>query len=164
MSVRLLGFSSRVRKPHWGLAAAVLAAGAALAGCGHTGARPASAAAAPAGRPADPAPAASMPMTAPMPSGEAATAPAAAPVAASAVTIDNFAFSPKAITVKVGTTVTWTNRDEEPHTVTAEDGSFRSGTLAGNSNTFSHAFTAPGSFTYHCSIHPYMTGTVEVTR
>src|SRR5216683_3243917 len=89
---------------------------------------------------------------------------AAAPVATSAVTIDNFAFSPSAITVKVGTTVTWTNRDEEPHTVTAADGSFKSGTLAGNTNTFAHTFTTVGSITYHCTIHPYMTGTVEVTR
>lgn len=135
--MRRLGFPSHALKSRWLLVSVVSAAGAALAGCGHSGS-PASAA--------------------------TPAAPTAAPVATSAVTIDNFAFSPKAVTVKVGTTVTWSNRDEEPHTVTAEDGSFKSGTLAGNSNTFSHTFSAPGTFTYHCSIHPYMTGTVEVTR
>lgn len=160
MPVRMLGLPSRARRSRWALVVAVTAAGAALAGCGHSATRPAGAAAAP---PSSlPMPASSMPM--PETPAGATPAPDAAPVATSAVTIDNFAFSPKAITVKVGTTVTWTNRDEEPHTVSAEDGSFHSGTLAGNSNTFSHTFSAPGSFTYHCAIHPYMTGTVEVTR
>ena len=149
MPVRQLGFPSRALKSRWVLAVTVTAAGAALAGCGHGPARPAGASAAPA-----------TPSSAPMPASTAA----AAPVATSAVTIDNFAFSPSAITVKVGTTVTWTNRDEEPHTVTAADGSFKSGTLAGNNNTFTHTFTTVGSITYHCTIHPYMTGTVEVTR
>src|SRR5690242_3478262 len=95
--------------------------------------------------------------------GLSVTAPAA-PVRGNQVTIDGFAFEPASLTVTAGTTVTWTNRDEEPHTVAASDGSFHSGTLAGNNNTFSHTFSAPGSFTYHCAIHPYMAGTVEVTR
>jgi plastocyanin len=158
MPVHPLGFPSRALKPRWQLVLAVTAAGAALAGCGRGTATPAGAQPAPVSIPPS-----AMPMA--MPSGgTAATAPTAAPVATSAVTIDNFAFAPKAVTVKVGSTVTWTNRDEEPHTVRAEDGSFKSGTLAGNNTTFSHMFTAPGTFTYHCSIHPYMTGTVEVTR
>ena len=162
MPVRTLGFPSRALKSRSALVVAVTAAGAALAGCGHSATG--TAGAAPADRSAAPAPPSSMAMPASDPAAASAAAPAAAPVAASAVTIDNFAFSPKAITVKAGTTVTWTNRDEEPHTVTGEDGSFKSGTLAGNSNTFTHTFTAAGMFTYHCSIHPYMTGTVEVTR
>jgi plastocyanin len=155
MPVPTLGFPSRAVKPRWTLVLAVSAAGAALAGCGHSSASPTAAPLT-----------STMPMPMPMPmlSGEQAAAPVAAPVATSAVTIDNFAFSPKAVTVKVGTTVSWTNRDEEPHTVAAEDGSFKSATLAGNTNTFSHTFTAPGTFTYHCTIHPYMSGTVEVTR
>jgi plastocyanin len=95
--------------------------------------------------------------------GSAPAAPEAAPVATSAVTVENFAFSPAAITVKAGTTVTWTNRDEEPHSVVSSDEPMRSPTLAGQSNTFSHTFTRPGRYAYNCGIHPYMHGTVEVT-
>jgi plastocyanin len=93
----------------------------------------------------------------------AAAAPAA-PAATSAITIDNFSFSPAAITVKAGTTVTWTNRDEEPHSVVSSEEPMRSPTLAGNANTFSHTFAKPGTYHYNCGIHPFMQGTVEVTR
>ena len=79
------------------------------------------------------------------------------------VTIDNFAFAPATLTVKVGSTVTWTNKDEEPHTVAASDGSFHSPGL-GTGATFSHAFSTPGKFDYVCSIHPSMHGTVVVTQ
>jgi len=82
--------------------------------------------------------------------------------AASAVSIDNFTFAPQALTVKPGTTVTWTNRDEEPHTVAASDGSFHSPGM-GTGATFSHTFSSPGKFDYVCSIHPMMRGTVVVT-
>jgi plastocyanin len=95
-----------------------------------------------------------------------AAPPAAAdatPVATSAVTIENFAFSPAAITVKAGTTVTWTNRDEEPHSVASSDEPMRSPTLAGQNITFSHTFAKPGRYTYNCGIPPFMHGTVEVT-
>jgi plastocyanin len=58
--------------------------------------------------------------------------------------------------------VTWTNLDSmAPHTVTADDGSWGSGTL-GQGATYSHVFTSPGTYTYHCAVHPYMTGTVVV--
>ncbi|WP_433565917.1 cupredoxin domain-containing protein [Nocardia sp. CA-151230] len=87
----------------------------------------------------------------------------AAPAGPNAVTIDNFAFGPSSLTVKVGTTVTWTNRDEEPHTVVADDGSFRSPTL-GNNATYTFTFSKAGSFAYVCSIHPFMHATVVVTR
>jgi plastocyanin len=103
----------------------------------------------------------------PTPAGAAPTAapPAAAsgaPAAgASAVTIAGFAFAPATITVSVGTTVTWTNNDSTGHTVTADDGSFASGTLAPGA-TFSQAFTTAGTFAYHCSIHSSMQGTVTV--
>jgi plastocyanin len=93
----------------------------------------------------------------------AAASPAPAPVATSAVTIDNFAFQPGAITVKAGTTVTWTNTDEEPHSVVSADEPMHSPTLAGPTNTFTHAFTKPGTYAYNCGIHPFMHGTVEVT-
>ena len=103
-----------------------------------------------------------------MPMGAAAApAPAdaatATPVATNAITIDNFAFAPMAITVKAGTTVTWTNHDEEPHSVVSSDEPMRSPTLAGPNNTVTHTFTKPGRYNFNCGIHPFMHGTVEVT-
>jgi plastocyanin len=91
-----------------------------------------------------------------------ATAPAA-PVAGDAVSIDNFAFVPATLTVRVGSTVTWTNHDEEPHTVAASDGSFHSPGM-GSQGTYSHTFPTAGKFDYICSIHPYMHATVVVTQ
>lgn len=85
-----------------------------------------------------------------------------APVPGTAVSIDNFAFAPATLTVHRGDTVTWTNHDEEPHTVAAGDGSFRSPGMDSNA-TFSFTFTNPGSYDYICSIHPSMHGTVVVT-
>jgi len=87
---------------------------------------------------------------------------ASAPVAGTAVAIQNFAFAPATLTVKVGTTVTWTNRDEEPHTVTAQNGTFRSPGM-GTGATYSYTFTRAGSVDYLCTIHPFMHGTVVVT-
>ncbi|WP_084515306.1 cupredoxin domain-containing protein [Nocardia acidivorans] len=90
------------------------------------------------------------------------TASAGAPAGPNAVTIDNFAFAPASLTVPVGTTVTWTNRDEEPHDIAAGDGGFHSPNLgAGARYTFT--FSKAGTFTYVCSIHPFMHGTVVVT-
>jgi plastocyanin len=89
------------------------------------------------------------------------TAPAA-PVSGDQVNIDSFAFAPATLTVHAGTTVTWTNHDEEPHTVAANDGSFHSPGM-GTGATFSHTFAAAGTFEYVCSIHPMMHGTVVVT-
>ncbi len=90
------------------------------------------------------------------------TAPSA-PMSGNQVNIDGFAFAPANLTVPVGTTVTWTNRDEEPHTVAASDGSFHSPGM-GTGATFTHTFTDAGTFDYVCSIHPMMRGTVVVTR
>lgn len=75
------------------------------------------------------------------------------------VTIQNFAFNPSSLTVPVGTTVIWTNQDTAPHTITADI--FKSNTLQPG-DSFSHTFNQAGSFSYHCSIHPFMTGTVTV--
>ncbi|MCV7217488.1 cupredoxin family copper-binding protein [Mycobacterium crocinum] len=86
---------------------------------------------------------------------------AAPPVAGTAVNITNFAFAPATLTVKVGETVTWTNKDEEPHNVVANDGSFRSPGMDSNA-TYSYTFTKAGSFDYICGIHPFMHGTVVV--
>lgn len=94
------------------------------------------------------------------------TSPVSAPAAPASddqVNIDGFAFAPATLTVSVGTTVTWTNRDEEPHTVAATDGSFHSPGM-GTGATFRHTFTDAGTFDYVCSIHPMMRGTVVVTR
>ncbi|BBY04408.1 cupredoxin domain-containing protein [Mycobacterium seoulense] len=98
-----------------------------------------------------------------VPTGSTSVTAPAAPVGGDQVTIDGFAFAPATLTVAAGTTVTWTNRDEEPHTVAASDGSFHSPGM-GTGATFTHTFTDPGTFDYVCSIHPMMRGTVVVTR
>jgi plastocyanin len=77
------------------------------------------------------------------------------------VKIDNFTFGPAALTVMVGTTITWTNRDDIPHTVVSTDKVFKSKVLD-TDETFSFTFSTPGTFPYFCSIHPKMTGTVVV--
>lgn len=77
------------------------------------------------------------------------------------VKIDNFSFVPANITVKAGTTVRWTNRDDIPHTVTADDKSFKSKVLD-TDEQFTYTFTKPGTYPYFCSIHPKMTGSVVV--
>jgi plastocyanin len=87
----------------------------------------------------------------------------AAPAAGNAVSIDNFAFVPATLTVPAGSTVTWTNHDEEPHTVAASDGSFHSPGM-GAQGTYSHTFPTAGKFDYVCSIHPFMHATVVVTQ
>jgi len=77
------------------------------------------------------------------------------------VTIDNFSFGPSELTVKTGTTLTWTNRDDIPHTVVATDKGFKSKVLDTNEQ-FSFTFSTPGTYPYFCSIHPKMTGKVVV--
>jgi amicyanin len=77
------------------------------------------------------------------------------------VKIDNFSFGPAALTVAVGTTVTWTNRDDIPHTVVSDDKAFKSKVLD-TDEKFSFTFTKPGTYGYFCSIHPKMTGKVVV--
>jgi plastocyanin len=99
----------------------------------------------------------------PMPGTASVTGSPPAAVAGDQVIIDNFAFSPATLTVKAGSTVRWTNKDEEPHTVAATDGSFHSPGM-GTGATYSHSFPTPGNFEYVCSIHPSMHGTVVVTQ
>lgn len=79
----------------------------------------------------------------------------------SAVAIDNFAFGPQALTVAAGSTVTWTNNDDIPHTVRAVDGSFHSKPMD-SADSYSFTFTKPGVYSYFCSIHPKMVGKVIV--
>jgi len=77
------------------------------------------------------------------------------------VKIDNFSFGPETLTIPVGTTVTWTNRDDIPHTVVSTDGVFKSKVLD-TDEKFSFTFSKAGTFPYFCSIHPKMTGKVVV--
>jgi plastocyanin len=77
------------------------------------------------------------------------------------VTIDNFSFTPQTLTVPVGSTVTWTNHDDIPHTVVSTDGVFKS-KVRDTDEKFSHTFTKAGTFPYFCSVHPKMTGQIVV--
>ncbi|TYB44117.1 cupredoxin domain-containing protein [Actinomadura chibensis] len=109
--------------------------------------------------PASTAPSKSAPMPGmPMPSGSSAPA---APVAGNAVSIKGFAFVPATLTVHAGATVTWTNDDEEPHTVTSGTGPLRSPAMDAKA-TYRHRFARPGRYDYICTIHPFMHGTVVV--
>jgi plastocyanin len=81
--------------------------------------------------------------------------------AAVEVKIDNFSFGPQAPTIAVGTAVTWTNRDDIPHTVVSTDGVFKSKVLD-TDEKFSYTFDKTGTFAYFCSIHPKMTGKIVV--
>jgi plastocyanin len=97
---------------------------------------------------------------APKPWGAVAEAAAARTVT---VKIANFEFNPGVTTVPAGTAVTWTNDDDDAHSVVADNKSFRSSPLdTGDSYTFT--FTMPGAYAYHCSLHPQMVGKVVVTR
>jgi plastocyanin len=90
-----------------------------------------------------------------------AKAEQAAPASSAEVKIDNFSFGPATLTVAVGTTVTWTNRDDIPHTVVSDDKVFKSKVLD-TDEKFSFTFTKPGTYPYFCSVHPKMTGKVVV--
>lgn len=80
---------------------------------------------------------------------------------ATEVKIDNFVFAPNPVTVPAGTTIRWTNRDDIPHNVVAEDKSFKSKVMD-TDESFTYTFYKPGTYTYFCSIHPRMTGKVVV--
>jgi plastocyanin len=84
-----------------------------------------------------------------------------ASAAAAEVKIDNFSFGPQTITVPVGATVVWTNRDDIPHTSVSTEGVFKSKVMD-TDEKFSYTFTKAGTYPYFCSIHPKMTGQVVV--
>ena len=86
---------------------------------------------------------------------------ASAHVAETEVKIDNFAFAPQRVTVKAGTTVTWINDDDIPHTVASSAKLFKSNALD-TKDKFSFTFTTAGAYEYFCSLHPHMTGTIVV--
>ena len=83
------------------------------------------------------------------------------PSTANQVMVENFSFQPGTLTVKAGTTVTWVNHDDEPHTVNENNKTFKSGTLDTDAK-FSYKFTSPGTYNYFCSLHPRMTGQIVV--
>ncbi|HEX2330883.1 MAG TPA: cupredoxin family copper-binding protein [Candidatus Angelobacter sp.] len=77
------------------------------------------------------------------------------------VKIDNFSFNPPTLKVKAGTTVQWTNRDDLPHNVVAEEKAFRSKAMD-TDEQFSFTFDKPGTYAYFCGLHPKMKGTITV--
>jgi len=91
---------------------------------------------------------------------------AAAPVAPARATvqvaIQNFAFSPQMITIAPGTTVTWTQKDTAPHTVTSDTGAWTASATLSTGQTFSYTFTKTGTYPYHCAVHPTMIASVIV--
>lgn len=88
-----------------------------------------------------------------------AQSPAAA---AAAVGIDNFTFNPQTVTVKAGTTVTWTNKDDIPHGIAVTNNAFKRSQALDTDDSFSFTFATPGTYQYFCYIHPHMTGTIVV--
>ena len=87
------------------------------------------------------------------------TKPGSTQLGPNEVLIQGYAFTPGSITVTANTTITWTNKDGVPHTVTSDSGAFDSGTINTN-GTYSHTFTSAGTYHYHCTVHPAMTATV----
>ena len=80
------------------------------------------------------------------------------------IEIKDFAFNPQTITVKSGQTITWINRDEEPHTIVSVEKQFKKSSALDTDQTFTITTGAPGTYTYFCSVHPKMTGTIVVTK
>ena len=137
---------SAVSNRHPLVAATVLTVVAVISGCS--------------GNPSDSAPATAMP--APAAGGSAPAAGGSAPAAGgSTVEIKDFMFAPAKLTVTAGTSVSWKFDDSTQHTVTADDNSFMSAAM-GDGQTYMHTFDTKGTLTYHCSIHPFMKGSVEV--
>jgi len=102
------------------------------------------------------------PTTVPVPAATPAPTPAQA-VGTVDVHIINFKFTPATLTIKAGTTVTWTNKDAIGHTVNFHANGINSPSVLNQGDRFSHAFTTPGTYAYICDIHPFMHGTVVVT-
>ncbi len=80
------------------------------------------------------------------------------------IEIKDFNFSPKTITVKSGEKITWINRDEEPHTVVSVEKQFKKSSALDTDQEFTITAGAPGTYTYFCSVHPKMTGTIVVEK
>lgn len=82
----------------------------------------------------------------------------------STVSIDNFSFGPQALTVKAGTTVTWTNKDDIPHGIGATNNAFPKSKALDTDDSYSFIFTTPGTYQYFCYLHPKMVGSIVVEQ
>ena len=78
------------------------------------------------------------------------------------VSIDNFSFGPQTLTVKAGTTVTWTNRDDIPHGIASSNNAFKKSGALDTDDSYSFTFTTPGTYQYFCYLHPHMVGSIVV--
>ncbi|HYQ07866.1 MAG TPA: cupredoxin family copper-binding protein [Xanthobacteraceae bacterium] len=81
---------------------------------------------------------------------------------ADALSIDNFTFTPQTLTVKAGTTVTWTNKDDIPHGIASDNNAFKRSPALDTDDSYSFTFTTPGTYQYFCYVHPFMKGTIVV--
>src|SRR6266481_8424362 len=80
------------------------------------------------------------------------------------IEIKDFAFNPQTITVKSGEKITWINRDDEPHTIVSVEKQFKKSSALDTDQVFNITAGAPGTYTYYCSVHPKMTGTIVVEK
>ena len=92
----------------------------------------------------------------------AGVGPAGAEGPASAISIDNFSFTPATLTVKAGTTVTWTNKDDIPHGIASSNNAFKKSRALDTDDGYSFTFTTPGTYQYFCYLHPHMVGSIVV--
>ena len=81
---------------------------------------------------------------------------------ASAISIDNFSFTPATLTVRAGTTVTWTNKDDIPHGIASSNKAFARSKALDTDDSYSFTFTTPGTYLYFCYLHPHMVGSIVV--
>jgi plastocyanin len=79
-----------------------------------------------------------------------------------AITIDNFSFGPDSLTVKAGTTVTWTNKDDIPHGIASANNAFKKSPALDTDDNYSFTFSTPGTYQYFCYLHPKMVGSIVV--
>jgi len=87
---------------------------------------------------------------------------ARAQTSSSALAIHNFTFTPQTLTVKAGTTVTWTNKDDTPHGIASADNAFKKSQALDTDDSYSFTFATPGTYQYFCYVHPFMKGTIVV--
>ena len=87
---------------------------------------------------------------------------ARAQTSSSAVAIHNFTFTPQTLTVKAGTTVTWTNKDDTPHGIASANNAFKKSQALDTDDNYSFTFATPGTYAYFCFVHPFMKGTIVV--
>ena len=96
--------------------------------------------------------------------GEASHDPTGSTAGNNKIEIRDFMFNPPTITVKSGETITWVNRDEEPHTIVSVEKQFKKSSALDTDQEFTITAGAPGTYTYFCSVHPKMTGTIVVEK